>query len=93
MNLAVYRDYERKMAMMADQGSWPLRSADVLLPDDWIEANDRLLWLHARVFDDELKMLVEHFRDVASCLALKMGGAKGLVSCGNASEQRWFVVE
>jgi hypothetical protein len=28
-----------------------------------------------------------------SCLALKMGGAKGLVSCGNASEQRWFVVE
>jgi hypothetical protein len=34
------------------------------------------------------------FRSPArSCLALKMGGAKGLVSCGNASEQRWFVVE
>jgi hypothetical protein len=31
--------------------------------------------------------------DPASYLALKMGGAKGLVSCGNAREQRWFVVE
>jgi hypothetical protein len=37
--------------------------------------------------------LNSHVVAAPSCLALKMGGAKGLVSCGNASEQRWFVVE
>ena len=60
---AVFRDYERKMA---DRPGWPVRTPDVLMPEDWAEADDRVIWLHARVFDEELRILVEKFRHAAA---------------------------
>jgi hypothetical protein len=63
---AVFRDFDRRMAVLAEKGSWPVRSPGVLLPSDWAEADERVIRLHARVFDDELQMLIEHFRDVSA---------------------------
>jgi hypothetical protein len=40
---AVFRDFERKMAVWAEKGSWPVRSPGVLLPSDWAEADERLI--------------------------------------------------
>jgi gas vesicle protein len=58
MRRAVHADYQRKIELMAEQGAWPVRSVHMLLPDDWVEADDCLIRLHARVFDDELQMLI-----------------------------------
>jgi hypothetical protein len=61
---SVYHDYERKMGIMAEEGSWPVRHPGVILPADWVEADEHLSRLHARVFDDELQEQLEHFRMV-----------------------------
>lgn len=63
------RDYERKVALMAEQGSWPNPSTSLLLTNGWTEADERLIALRARAFDEELQQLVVGFRD-ATTLAM-----------------------
>ena len=61
MRHATVREHERRTAFMKDQGSWPEREG-LLFPDDWTEAAARLLWLQARLLDQELRQLLERFR-------------------------------
>jgi hypothetical protein len=63
------RDYERKVVLMAEQGPWPNPSMSLLLTNGWIEANERLIALRARAFDEELQKLVAGFGD-ATALAM-----------------------
>jgi hypothetical protein len=61
MRHATVREHERRTALMKDRGSWLPRDG-VLLPDEWTEGAERLLWLQARVLDQELRQLLERFR-------------------------------
>jgi hypothetical protein len=44
MRHATVREHERRTALMKDRGSWLPRDG-VLLPDEWTEGAERLLWL------------------------------------------------
>jgi hypothetical protein len=66
MREVILREYERKTALMAERGSWPEPSASVLLSSDWLEADDRLILLRARVLDQELQQLVDLFGEATS---------------------------
>ena len=66
MRQVILRDYGRKTALMAERGSWPEPSASVLLTRDWLEADDRLILLRARVLDQELQQLVNLFGEATT---------------------------
>jgi hypothetical protein len=61
MRQATVREHERKTALMKARGSWS-DNGEPLLPDDWTEAAERLLWLQARLHDQELRQMLERLR-------------------------------
>ena len=61
MRQATVREHERKTALMKARGSWS-DNEEPLLPDDWTEAAERLLWLQARLHDQELRQMLERLR-------------------------------
>ena len=61
MRHATVREYERRTALAKDEGSWLPRDG-VLMPDDWTDGAERLLWLQVRLLDQELRQLLERFR-------------------------------
>jgi beta-lactamase class D len=61
MRHATVREYERRTALAKDEESWLPRDR-VLMPDDWTDGAERLLWLQVRLLDQELRQLLERFR-------------------------------
>jgi hypothetical protein len=77
MRQVTLRDYERRMSLMAEQGFWPPPSTSLLLIDGWIQADDRLSTLRARVLDKELRELLEAFGQ-ATTLAMTSSRFEGV---------------
>jgi hypothetical protein len=76
MREVILREYERKTALMAERGSWPEASASVLLSSEWLQADDRLILLRARVLDEELQQLVDLFGEAISRAMTAKGQAE-----------------
>jgi hypothetical protein len=65
MRKATTDEFERKLANEKDAGYWYTRDFGEPLPADWTEADMRVSKLRARVFDDDLRSLVEEFRQMS----------------------------
>jgi hypothetical protein len=74
MRHATVREYERRTALAKDEESWLPRDG-VLMPDDWTDGAERLLWLQVRQLDQELRQLLERFRH-ASANVMNVGSKR-----------------
>jgi hypothetical protein len=85
LRIAATRFLDRKVATWKSTGEWPATGYGESMPDDWIEADLRVLKLAVRVFDDDLQRLAIEYRSHALATAEAPEEAKAYesaVACG-----------